>query len=109
MALQSLTKFNLKNFSLPFLNKQSLTVGLDIGSHAIKICELLEGRNGVKLLSLGSARLPADAVEDGELRDPDSVAEIIKSLLKNLKIKGKKVGISISGYSVILKKSICLS
>ncbi len=93
-----------KNFKLPFVAQQSLTVGLDIGSHAVKVCELVESGQGFKLVSLGSARLPADAVEDGELRDPDAVAQVIKNLIGNLQIKGKKVGISISGYSVILKK-----
>ena len=96
--------FNFKNFQMPFVRQQNLTIGLDIGSHAVKVCELAEGGQKAKLLSLGSARLPANAVEDGELRDPDAVASVIKALISNLQIKGKKVGISISGYSVILKK-----
>ena len=96
--------FDFKKFKLPFMQQQSLTVGLDIGSYAVKVCELAESGKGVKLISLGSARLPADVVEDGELRDPDAVAKVIQNLVDNLKIKGKKVGISISGYSVILKK-----
>ncbi|MCK5193018.1 MAG: type IV pilus assembly protein PilM [Desulfobulbaceae bacterium] len=83
---------------------QNLTIGLDIGSHAVKICELKDTKSGLQLISLGSARLPEGAVDDGELRDPDAVALTIKALMKNLKIKSKKVGISISGYSVILKK-----
>lgn len=103
MARLSLPKMNL-NFELPFVKKQHLTVGLDIGSYAVKVCELKESGNTYKLLSLGSARLPADAVEDGELRDPESVAQVVKKLFDNLKIKCRKVGISISGYSVILKK-----
>ena len=106
MAPLSLPKFNfdLKKFSLPFMQQQNLTVGLDIGSHAVKVCEFSESGKKMKLVSLGSARLPAEAVEDGELKDPDAVAAVIKSLFDNLQIKGKKVGISISGYSVILKK-----
>ncbi|MBI5556930.1 MAG: type IV pilus assembly protein PilM [Deltaproteobacteria bacterium] len=106
MAPLSLPKFdfNFNKLKLPFIQRQHLTVGLDIGSHAVKVCELAENGRGLKLLSLGSARLPAEAVEDGELKDPAAVAGVIKNLLANLQIKGKKVGISISGYSVILKK-----
>ncbi len=96
--------FDFSKIQLPFLKQQGLTVGLDIGSHSVKICELKESGQQTKLISLGSAGLPAEAVEDGELRDPDAVAEVIKKLIDNLQIKGKKVGISISGYSVILKK-----
>ncbi len=55
-------------------------------------------------MSLGSAVLPEGAVDDGTLNDPDVVSETIAQLFKNLKIKNKKVGFSISGYSVIVKK-----
>lgn len=43
-------------------------------------------------------------MDDGTLNDPELVGKTIKELLKNLKIKKKKVGFSISGYSVIVKK-----
>jgi len=91
-------------FSLPGLKKSNLAVGLDIGSHAIKICELAESGKSCRLLKLGSAILPEGAVEDGVLQEPDAVGAIIAELFKNLKIKNKKVAISISGYSVIVKK-----
>ena len=89
---------------LPFLSKQNLTIGLDIGSHAVKVCEFKESGKGLKLVSLGSAQIPDGAVEDGELRNPDAVGQVIRNLIDNLKIKNKKVAISISGYSVIMKK-----
>jgi len=53
---------------------------------------------------MGSAQLPEGAVEDGILQDPGTVGTVISNLMKNLKIKGKKAAISISGYSVIVKK-----
>jgi type IV pilus assembly protein PilM len=89
---------------LSFSSRVKLCVGLDIGSHAVKICELADTGKGFRLLSLGSARLPEGAVEDGVLQDPEAVGATIAALLKNLKIKNKKVAISISGYSVIVKK-----
>ena len=84
--------------------KDTLLVGVDIGSHAVKICQLQHTGTGYKLLSLGSANIPAGAVEDGVLQEPDEVGKAISGLLKNLKIKSSKIGISISGYSVIVKK-----
>nr|MBF0220825.1 type IV pilus assembly protein PilM [Desulfobulbaceae bacterium] len=99
----TLPKLNF-NFSLPGFRKQKLALGLDIGSYAVKICELTSSQNGCRLLKLGSAKLPEGAVEDGVLQDPDSVGAIITTLINNLKIKNKKVAISISGYSVIVKK-----
>ena len=84
--------------------KDHLIVGVDIGSHAVKICQLQKSGVNFKLLSIGSANLPPGSVEDGVLQEPDEVGKAIAGLLKNLKIKNSKIGISISGYSVIVKK-----
>lgn len=84
--------------------KENLIVGVDIGSHAVKICQLQKTGQTYRLLAVGSAAIPPGAVEDGVLQEPEEVGKAIAALLKNLKIKSTKVGISISGYSVIVKK-----
>lgn len=85
--------------------KEKLLVGVDIGSHAVKVCQLQKTGSGYALVTLGSATLPPGAVEDGVLQEPDRVGEVITNLFKNLKFKkNTKVAISISGYSVIVKK-----
>ncbi len=89
---------------LPFVSQNDLVVGLDIGSHAVKVCQLKRGSGGYVVLSLGSAILPEGAMEDGTITDGESVALVVKELLAGLKIKNRKVGFSISGYSVIVKK-----
>ncbi len=94
----------LPKITLPFIKSQNLSIGLDIGSHSIKVCELAQSGSGYRLLSLGSTILPQNAVEDGILQDPDAVAQSITALVSNLKLQGKKVSISVSGYSVIVKK-----
>lgn len=90
--------------NLPFLTQNELVVGLDIGSHAVKVCQLKRTSSGYTIITLGSTVLPEGAVEDGTLNDPEIVSKAISELFKNLKIKNKKVGFSISGYSVIVKK-----
>jgi type IV pilus assembly protein PilM len=101
-------KFKLPiKFNLPlpgFSKAETLALGLDIGSFSVKICEMGQTSDGYRLLKLGSAQLPSGAVEDGVLQDPDAVGAVISRLLNNLKIKQKKVAISMSGYSVIVKK-----
>jgi len=90
--------------NLPFLSKKNLVVGVDIGSHAVKVCHLKQGDNGYAIIALGSAVLPEGAVDDGILVEPEIVGKAISNLFQNLKISTKKVGFSISGYSVIVKK-----
>jgi len=85
--------------------KEKLLVGVDIGSHAVKVCQLQKTGDGYSVITLGSAVLPPGAVEDGVLQEPEQVGEVITTLFKNLKFKkNTKIGISISGYSVIVKK-----
>lgn len=90
--------------NLPFLSQSNLVVGVDIGSHAVKVCQLKRSDRGYTVLALGSAVLPEGAVDDGTLVEPEIVGKAISSLFANLKITNKKVGFSISGYSVIVKK-----
>jgi len=85
-------------------SSSQLVVGVDIGSHSVKVCQLKRTDKAYSIVTLGSAILPEGAVDDGALNDPEIVASAISSLFKNLKIKKKKVGFSISGYSVIVKK-----
>jgi len=90
--------------NLSFLSKSNLVVGVDIGSHAVKVCQLNRTDRGYSVVALGSAVLPEGAVDDGTLVEPEIVGKAVASLFANLKINNKKVGISISGYSVIVKK-----
>ncbi len=84
--------------------KEQLVTGVDIGSAAIKVCKLQKTGKGYTIMAIGSAALPEGSVEDGVLQEPEEVGKIIATLFNNLKIKNSKVGISISGYSVIVKK-----
>jgi type IV pilus assembly protein PilM len=99
-----LAKIKLPKLKLLSSKKKQYPIGLDIGSHSIKVCQVAPAGEGFKLVSLGSSKLPEGAVEDGILQEPEEVAKIITTLLKNLKLKEKRVAISISGYSVIVKK-----
>jgi type IV pilus assembly protein PilM len=85
-------------------SSSQLVVGVDIGSHSVKVCQLKRADKAYSIVTLGSALLPEGAVDDGALVEAEVVASAVSNLFKNLKIKTKKVGISISGYSVIVKK-----
>ncbi|PIR23931.1 MAG: pilus assembly protein PilM [Deltaproteobacteria bacterium CG11_big_fil_rev_8_21_14_0_20_45_16] len=80
-------------------------LGLDIGSHSIKIMELKEGKGGTwKLLKYGLHKLPAEAIVDGSIMNSAAVVEGIRDLVARHKIKTRDVSTCISGHSVIIKK-----
>ncbi|MDD5206209.1 MAG: type IV pilus assembly protein PilM [Desulfobacterales bacterium] len=88
---------------MPIAKKNQL-VGLDIGSHAIKLVEIEDSKKGKILKNFGMIGLPREAIVEGSIREIEIVSAAIKNLFKNLKIKNKNVATSVSGYSVIVKK-----
>jgi type IV pilus assembly protein PilM len=86
------------------IQKKNHLVGLDIGSHSIKLVEIEDSKKGKILKNFGIIGLPQSAIVEGSIKEIEIVSSAIKTLYKNLKVKNKNVVTSISGYSVIVKK-----
>ncbi|MGQ9748647.1 type IV pilus assembly protein PilM [Desulfosoma sp.] len=86
------------------LRKQKDLVGVDVGSYAVKMVQLTEGKAGHRLVNLGMALVPHEAVSEGRIQRPEMVVETLRKLAKNLKIKPGSIAASISGYEVMIKK-----
>ena len=80
------------------------SIGLDIGSSAVKAVELKVSRSGYLLTWVASEPIPPDAIVDGSIIDGASVADAIARLFKAGRIKTKDVVASLSGSAVIVKK-----
>jgi type IV pilus assembly protein PilM len=57
-------------------------LGVDIGSHSIKIVELAESKKGVELLRYGVSSLPTDTVVEGTLANFPLVVDTLRDLVK---------------------------
>jgi len=84
--------------------KKNQLIGLDIGSHSIKLVEINNSKKGMILKNFGIIGLPKDAIVEGTIKEMEVVASAIRKLYYNLNIKNKNVATSISGFSVIVKK-----
>ena len=80
------------------------SIGLDIGSSAVKAVELKVARSGHQVTWVASEPIPPDAIVDGAIIDGASVAEAIGRLFEGGRIKTKDVVASLSGSAVIVKK-----
>ena len=69
---------------MPVPRKNQL-VGLDIGSHSIKIVEIDDGKKGLILKNFGIIGLPQNAIVEGSVREMEIVSSAIKNLMKHLK------------------------
>jgi type IV pilus assembly protein PilM len=90
------------------LGKEKGFVGLDIGSHAIKVVELkAKGKKPnerFEVARIGYEPLPHEAIVEGTIIDSPAVTEAIKAVFEKNKITNKNVIISLSGNSIIVKK-----
>ena len=84
--------------------KKNQLIGLDIGSHSIKLVEIEDSKRGRILRNFGVIGLPQNAIVEGSIKEMEIVSSAIKNLFKHLRIKNRNVASSISGYSVIVKK-----
>lgn len=87
-----------------FLRRGKQTVGLDVGSGFVKLAVVDHSANEPELVHASHAPLVADAIVEGEVMDPQLVAEVIRSLIKHAGIKPKSVVASVGGRDVIIKK-----
>jgi type IV pilus assembly protein PilM len=88
------------------LAKKDHLIGLDIGSLTIKLGEVAQTKKDRTLQKFGMADLPRGAIMEGLVKEPAVVADTIKGLVKDLKVKERNVATSVAGYSVIIKRII---
>ncbi len=79
-------------------------LGLDIGSHTIKLVEFVPKGSTLSIRRVGRALLPPDAIMDGSIKEPELVSETLQGLLNNTQPRLRRTATSIAGYSVIVKK-----
>src|SRR4051812_42667520 len=85
--------------------RKKTTVGLDIGSGLIKVAVIDHSKkNRPQLTRVAIVPLAQDAIVEGEVMDPNVVAEAIRSAMEKAGVTTKDVVIAVGGRDVIVKK-----
>jgi type IV pilus assembly protein PilM len=72
-------------------------LSLDIGSSSVKLCgAAVQGRQ-LRVERLVEAPLPADAVREGTILDPDTVYRALRATLQSAGVKHRRVLLSVGG------------
>lgn len=79
-------------------------IGLDIGTSVVRAVELSFGRAGLVLERFGQVVLPEGAVRDGEVSDPEPVAQCIRQLWSATGFSHKKVVLGVANQRVIVRQ-----
>jgi len=81
-----------------------VTVGLDIGTSAVRAAEIDTSKSHPVLLTYGQVGLPPGSLVDGEIRDTTSVSEALEKLWKNGQFGGTSVIVGIAGLRAITRE-----
>ncbi len=79
-------------------------VGLDIGTSGVRAAELTLGKAGPTLEKFGQVALPAGAVRDGEVVDPQAVAAAVKQLWAQVRFSTRKVVVGVANQKVVVRQ-----
>jgi type IV pilus assembly protein PilM len=79
-------------------------IGIDIGSHAVKLVRFSLIGGSYHLLNLAMLPIPPDTVVDGVISEIPTMQGILRQLMGLERISDKDVVLALSGHSVIVKK-----
>ncbi|MCM2349574.1 MAG: pilus assembly protein PilM [Bacteriovoracaceae bacterium] len=85
------------------LNPGSI-VGLDIGAHSIKVCEVSGSPGKIKLEKFGVFTLSEAALIEDEMQKPSEIAEGVLEALAQANIKSKTVCLGLFGPNTMTKR-----
>lgn len=86
-----------------FRKGQSVVLGIDISTAAVKLLELSRAGGRYKVESYAVAPLPQDAVVDKSITNVDVIADAIKIAVKQSGTKNKQACVAVAGSSVMTK------
>ena len=79
------------------------TIGLDIGTHAVRALELSLGRGAPAVRRFGQVALPFGAVVAGEVAQPDVVASALKRLWREAGFRSRTVVTGVANQRVVAR------
>ena len=86
-----------------FSKKSKAIIGIDIGTHSIKLVELAGSKNKPKVAAWGVAPLPTGAFSENTIANAELIAEVLNSLMVKSGAKSDAAAVSVSSSHAITK------
>jgi type IV pilus assembly protein PilM len=79
-------------------------IGLDIGSTAVRAAEVVNGSDRASLVRAAQVPLPAGAVQSGEIRDVETVAQAVRELWARGGFKSHEATMGVGNQRVVVRE-----
>ena len=86
------------------IGSENTTVGLDIGSHSIKLAKIKHLKEDYHLEAVGIKKLEKGVIENGVVKKRDELIEAVTTLINQCDPSIVDVVISISGHGILTEK-----
>ncbi|MBP5144332.1 pilus assembly protein PilM, partial [Pseudomonas chlororaphis] len=86
-----------------FSKKASSLLGIDISSTSVKLLELSRAGNRFRVEAYGVEPLPANAVVEKNIVEPEGVGHALSRLLARARAGAKRAALAMAGSAVISK------
>jgi len=86
-----------------FRSKSKAVIGIDIGTHSIKLVELAGSHANPKVVAWGVAPLPAGAFSENAIANAELIADALSGLMIKSGAKGDSVAVAVSSSHAITK------
>jgi type IV pilus assembly protein PilM len=84
--------------------KTKKLIAIDIGSSSIKVVQISGYPNKTSMANFAMDLLPEGSIVNGIVVDGLAITQVLKKIISELKLKGRRASISVSGSGVMLKK-----
>lgn len=81
----------------------AVQAGLDIGSSAVRLVELVRERGQLRLLRFGAVELAPGAVQDGQVEDVEAVAAAVRTLWQQCGTRARAVALAMPTGLVVTR------
>ena len=79
-------------------------IGLDLGSHTLKVVEAVHAGGGLRLTRVGLAQTPPKGVAGGVASGSEALAAATRDLLANVGIRGSRVVTALGAEAVTIRE-----
>ena len=80
------------------------SVGLDLGSHSLKVAELVRAGVSLRIERVGMAPTPPGAVSKGVAVDADALAPAIRALFQDVGIGSTRIATALGGQAAVIRE-----
>lgn len=78
-------------------------IGIELAPERINVAQLQKQGNQLKLVTLGTAEVPEDVMQEGQIVDTPAMTELIQALMADHNIKAKRVATAIPGREAVIR------